>query len=89
MSDWSMLDTWIALTAALAAMSCALPGTLLLLRRQSLLGDALSHAALPGLVLAFVLLHEAQDHGWISRGASRTSSGRTSAIASRAGSISA
>jgi manganese/zinc/iron transport system permease protein len=67
MSDWTSLDTWIALTAALAAMSCALPGTLLLLRRQSLLGDALSHATLPGIVLAFLALHEVQDLGWITR----------------------
>jgi manganese/zinc/iron transport system permease protein len=67
MSDWGWLDTWIALTAALAAMSCALPGTLLLLRRQSLLGDALSHATLPGIVLAFLALHAVQDRGWLSR----------------------
>lgn len=30
-------------------------GTFAVLRRQSLLGDAISHAALPGIVLAFVL----------------------------------
>lgn len=58
MWDWSELDTWMALTGALAAMSCALPGTLLVLRRQSLLGDALSHATLPGIILAFLLLHQ-------------------------------
>jgi manganese/zinc/iron transport system permease protein len=66
MSDWTMLDTWLAVTAALAAMSCALPGTLLLLRRQSLLGDALSHATLPGMVFAFVALHWIHKQGWIS-----------------------
>jgi manganese/zinc/iron transport system permease protein len=67
MWDWSPLDTWIALTGALAAMSCALPGTLLVLRRQSLLGDALSHATLPGIVLAFLAVHWAEQAGWISR----------------------
>ena len=35
-------------------MACALPGTFLLLRRMSMMGDALSHAVLPGLVLAFL-----------------------------------
>jgi manganese/zinc/iron transport system permease protein len=51
---WSSLDTAIALTGAVAAMSCALPGIWLLLRRQSMLGDALSHAVLPGIVIAYL-----------------------------------
>ena len=38
---------------ALGAVAGAL-GTFAVLRRQSLLGDAISHAALPGIVLAFV-----------------------------------
>jgi manganese/zinc/iron transport system permease protein len=67
MFDWTTLDTWIAVTAALAAMSCALPGALLVLRRQSLLGDALSHAALPGIVLAYLALHFAEERGWVTR----------------------
>jgi manganese/zinc/iron transport system permease protein len=39
---------------ALGAVSGAL-GSFAVLRRQSLLGDAISHAALPGIVLAFLL----------------------------------
>jgi manganese/zinc/iron transport system permease protein len=39
----------------LACFSCALVGNYLVLRRQSLLGDAISHAILPGLVIAFLL----------------------------------
>ena len=39
---------------ALGIVSGAL-GTFAVLRRQSLLGDAISHAALPGIVLAFLL----------------------------------
>ena len=39
---------------ALGAISGAL-GCFAVLRRQSLLGDAISHAALPGIVLAFML----------------------------------
>jgi len=46
---------WIILTGALAASSCGLLGTFLVLRRMSLLGDALSHAVLPGIALAFFL----------------------------------
>ena len=34
---------------------CALVGTFLVLRRMSLLGDAISHAVLPGIILAVVL----------------------------------
>lgn len=41
-------------TAVLGIVSGAL-GSFAVLRRQSLLGDALSHAALPGVVLAFML----------------------------------
>jgi manganese/zinc/iron transport system permease protein len=51
---WAQTDTWTALTAALAAMACAVPGTFLVLRRQSMLGDALSHTVLPGIVAAFL-----------------------------------
>jgi len=39
----------------LAAMACALPGNFLLLRRQALIGDAISHVVLPGIVVAFLL----------------------------------
>lgn len=42
-------------TAALGFVAGTL-GTFAVLRRQSLLGDAVSHAALPGVVLAFLLV---------------------------------
>ena len=41
--------------AALTNVACALLGCYLVLRRMSLLGDALSHAVLPGLVVAYIL----------------------------------
>ena len=41
----------LLLTAGLVATSCALPGTFLVLRRMSLIGDAISHAVLPGIAL--------------------------------------
>ena len=58
-------DIKIAATAAVAAMSCALPGVWLLLRRQSMMGDALSHTALPGTVIAFLTAHWLSDAGWL------------------------
>jgi manganese/zinc/iron transport system permease protein len=63
---WESIDTWIALTGALAAMACALPGAWLLLRRQSLLGDALSHAVLPGIVIAYLGVSMLEDSGWLA-----------------------
>lgn len=43
------------LIGVLACCACALPGNFLVLRRQSLIGDAISHVALPGIVVAFLL----------------------------------
>lgn len=45
----------VALGAALLGALAGGLGTFAVLRRQSLLGDAISHAALPGLALAFML----------------------------------
>ncbi|WP_170577882.1 metal ABC transporter permease [Ruegeria arenilitoris] len=38
-----------------AAIACALPGNFLVLRKQALIGDAISHVVLPGIVVAFLL----------------------------------
>jgi len=65
--DWYSGDTWIVITAALAAMACALPGVFLVLRRQSMMGDALSHTVLPGIVLAFLFAHTLLVNSWISK----------------------
>lgn len=53
--EWLPLDTWIAVVGALSAMACALVGSFLVLRKMSMMGDAISHAVLPGLALAFLL----------------------------------
>jgi manganese/zinc/iron transport system permease protein len=53
--NWTELDTWIAVTGVLICLACALPGAFLMLNRQSMLGDGISHAVLPGLALAFLL----------------------------------
>ncbi|MCR9077165.1 MAG: metal ABC transporter permease, partial [bacterium] len=49
------LDLFPLLAATLAAVSCGLLGNFLLLRKQSLMGDAISHSVLPGLVIAFLI----------------------------------
>ncbi|MFG0306185.1 MAG: metal ABC transporter permease [Phycisphaerales bacterium JB040] len=55
MSRFLVLDLVPLLALALSALSCALLGNFLVLRRQALMGDAISHAVLPGLVGAVVL----------------------------------
>ena len=45
----------VALGAAAVGIVSGALGSFAVLRRQSLLGDAISHAALPGIVLAFLL----------------------------------
>lgn len=53
--NWTELDTWIVVTGVLICLACALPGAFLMLNRQSMLGDGISHAVLPGLAAAFLL----------------------------------
>jgi manganese/zinc/iron transport system permease protein len=53
MMGWTGLDTWIVVAGVLCAMSCALLGNFLVLRKMSMMGDAISHAVLPGLAMAF------------------------------------
>ena len=43
------------MTGTLAGASCALVGSFLVLRKMSMLGDAISHAVLPGIVIAFLM----------------------------------
>ncbi|GJM24763.1 MAG: manganese ABC transporter permease [Phycisphaerae bacterium] len=54
--DWA-IDGWIIAAGVFAAVACALPGTFLVLRKMSLMGDAISHAVLPGLAIAFLVTH--------------------------------
>lgn len=54
-TDWRAEDWWVVAIAACGNSACALLGTFLVLRRLSLLGDAISHAILPGLAIAFLV----------------------------------
>ena len=49
---------WIILTGSLVAVSSALLGTFLILRKMAMVGDAISHAVLPGIVIAYLLSGE-------------------------------
>lgn len=54
--SWSWaLDGWIVAVAVMCAIACSLLGNYLVLRRMSMLGDAITHAVLPGLAIAFFL----------------------------------
>jgi manganese/zinc/iron transport system permease protein len=45
----------IILTASIVAASSGLLGSFLMLRRMAMVGDAISHAVLPGIVIAFLI----------------------------------
>ena len=56
-TGWS-IAAWTILIGCLCAVPAALIGTFLVLRRMSLLGDAISHAVLPGIAIAFLLTNQ-------------------------------
>ncbi|SMY09534.1 metal ABC transporter permease [Flavimaricola marinus] len=54
-AEFVQLSLTPILIGTLAAIACALPGNFLILRKQALIGDAISHVVLPGIVVAFLL----------------------------------
>ncbi len=46
---------YIILTATLFSISCGILGCFLVLRKMAMMGDAISHAVLPGIVIAFLV----------------------------------
>ena len=62
------VDDWIIILGVLAALACAIPGTFLLLRGMSMMGDAISHAVLPGIAIGF-LISGSRDSVWMFVGA--------------------
>lgn len=54
-ADFLVLTLVPMLAAVMAALATALPGNLLILRGEAMVGDMMAHAALPGIVVAFFL----------------------------------
>ena len=54
-SEFVPLSLTPLLIGICVAVACALPGNFLVLRRQALIGDAISHVVLPGIVVAFLV----------------------------------
>ncbi|MFC5647584.1 metal ABC transporter permease [Paenibacillus solisilvae] len=50
-----MSTFWIILTGALVASTCGIVGCFLVLRKMAMIGDAISHSVLPGIVIAFLI----------------------------------
>ena len=46
---------WVIAIASLAAINCSLIGSYLVLRKLAMMGDAIAHSVLPGIVIAFLL----------------------------------
>ena len=53
-SAWA-IACWTIIIGCLCAIPASLVGSFLVLRRMSLLGDAISHAVLPGVAIAFLI----------------------------------
>jgi manganese/zinc/iron transport system permease protein len=72
MTLWEILGDYtlqtVAMGAAILGLISGVLGSFAVLRQQSLIGDALSHAALPGVCLGF-LVAGTRDLGWILGGA--------------------
>ena len=49
-----MNDFYIILTACLVAINCAIMGSFLVMRKMVMIGDAISHAVLPGIFFAYI-----------------------------------
>ncbi|MEM6829105.1 MAG: metal ABC transporter permease [Bacteroidota bacterium] len=48
------------MTGSLVAVSCALLGSFLILRKMAMVGDAISHSVLPGIVIAYFIVENAE-----------------------------
>ncbi len=61
-------DGWIILIGVLVAACCAVPGSWLVVRGMGMMGDAISHAVLPGIAVGF-LVSGTRSGGWMFLGA--------------------
>ncbi len=61
-------DGWIMVIGVLAAACCAVSGSWLVVRGMGMMGDAISHAVLPGIAIGF-LVSGSRSGGWMFVGA--------------------
>ena len=54
MNEW-IFDIWIIVTASAVACTSSILGSFLVLRKKAMVGDAISHSVLPGIVLAYLV----------------------------------
>ncbi|WP_431030397.1 metal ABC transporter permease [Lysinibacillus sp. LZ02] len=50
-----MIEFWVILTGVLVGITCGLAGVFLILRKMSMIADAISHTVLFGIVMAFIV----------------------------------
>lgn len=62
------LEQWALLIALTTSVLCALCGCLLMVKKQAMVSEGLSHAVLPGLVIAFLILRD-YSSPWLILGA--------------------
>ncbi|MEO1285842.1 MAG: metal ABC transporter permease, partial [Pseudomonadota bacterium] len=48
----------VILLAVVTALACALPGVFVVLRKNSMIVDGISHAVLPGIIVGFALTQD-------------------------------
>lgn len=52
-----MIEFWVILTGVLVGITCSIAGVFLILRRMSMIADAISHTVLFGIVMAYIVTH--------------------------------
>ena len=62
-ADFFIIDLPALVLGSLACLVCALLGNFLILRQQALIGDAISHVVLPGIVVGFLAADGREDEG--------------------------
>ena len=55
-----MTSFFVLIIAVVTALTCALIGNFLVLRRLAMLGDAMSHAVLPGILVGYLIARDLQ-----------------------------
>ena len=67
--DFYLISFVPILTGLFSALSCTLVGNILVLRKQAMLSDTISHVVLPGIVISFLIFGNLDPIScWLARG---------------------